>query len=188
MYDLFKIKYANDKLSYESYRNIFNTSFNISFGYPRTDTCSKCDEFKIKIDAIKIELSFKCTKPEQQLHELELLKKQHHKNAETFYVRKRNARFKAQREYKFEAIAFDFQKNLNLPNQSTNDFYYKRKLAFYSFNIHVLSSNEVYLYCYDETIAKKGANKVTSMLNNFFIKHLGKEIRSVELFCDSCGG
>ena len=29
MYDLFKIKYANDKLSYESYRNIFNTSFNI---------------------------------------------------------------------------------------------------------------------------------------------------------------
>lgn len=190
MYDLFKIKYANDKLSYESYRNIFNTSFNISFGYPRTDTCSKCDEFKIKIDAIKIELSFnsECTKPEQQLHELELLKEQHHKDAEIFYVRKRNARFKAQREYKFEAIAFDFQKNLNLPNQSTNDFYYKRKLAFYSFNIHVLSSNEVYLYCYDETIAKKGADEVTSMLYDFFIKHLDKEIRSVELFCDSCAG
>ena len=58
MFDLFKINYGNDKLSSESYCNIFNINFNISFGYPRTDTCSKCDEFKIKIEAIKIELSF----------------------------------------------------------------------------------------------------------------------------------
>nr|XP_047140293.1 uncharacterized protein LOC124815558 [Hydra vulgaris] len=31
------------------------------------------------------------TKPEQQLHELELQKEQHHKDAEIFYIRKRNA-------------------------------------------------------------------------------------------------
>ena len=30
----------------------------ISSTLPRTDTCSKCDEFKIKIEAIKIELYF----------------------------------------------------------------------------------------------------------------------------------
>ena len=58
MFDLFKIKYQNDKLSYESYRNIFKTSFNISFESSRTDACSKCIEFKTKIEAIKIELSF----------------------------------------------------------------------------------------------------------------------------------
>ena len=48
---------------------IFNTNFNIFFGYPRTDTCSKCNEFKIKIEAIKIELSFntECKKLKQQL-------------------------------------------------------------------------------------------------------------------------
>ena len=52
----------------------------------------------------------------------------------------------------------------------------------------MLSSNEVFLYCYDETIARKGTDEVTSMLNDFFMKHLHKEIRSVELFCDSCAG
>ena len=145
---------------------------------------------KIKIESIKIELSLnsECKKLKQQLDEIKLQKEQHHKDAETFYVRKRNARFKAQWEQRFESIAFDFQKNLNLPNLSTNDFYYRRKLAFYSFNIHVLSSNEVFLYCYDETIARKGADEVTSMLYDFFMKHLDKEIRSVELFCDSCAG
>ena len=61
-------------------------------------------------------------------------------------------------------------------------------MAFHSFNTHVLSSNEVFLYCYDETIARKGADEVTSMLNDLFMKHLDKEIRSVELFCDSLAG
>ena len=93
-----------------------------------------------------------------------------------------------QRQQRFESIGFDFQKNLNLPNLSTNDFHYRRKLSFYSFNIHMISSNEVFLYCYYETIARKGADEVTSMLNEFFIKHLNKEIQSVELFCDLCAG
>ena len=112
MFDLFKIKYGNNKLLYEFYRNIFNTNFNISFGYPRTDSCSKYDEFKIRIEAIKIELSFnsECKKFKQQLDEVELQKEQHHKDAEIFYVRKQNAWFKAQREQRFESIAFDFQK------------------------------------------------------------------------------
>ena len=52
----------------------------------------------------------------------------------------------------------------------------------------MLLSNEVFLYCYDETIDRKGADEVTSMLYDFFMKHLDKEIRSVEVFCDSCAG
>ena len=52
----------------------------------------------------------RCKKLKQHLDEIELQKEQHHKDAETFYVRKRNARFKAQREQRFESIALDFQK------------------------------------------------------------------------------
>ena len=94
----------NDKLSFESYRNMFNTNFNISLRYLRTGACSKYDEFKIKTEAIKIKLSFnsECKKLKQQLDEIELQKEQHHKDAETFYVRKRNSRFKAHREQRFE--------------------------------------------------------------------------------------
>lgn len=39
MYSLFKEKYPNVKGSYEIYRTIFTTEFNIVFGYPSTDTC-----------------------------------------------------------------------------------------------------------------------------------------------------
>lgn len=38
----------NNQPSYESYRHIFNTQFNISFGYPRMDTCSTCDTYLVK--------------------------------------------------------------------------------------------------------------------------------------------
>ena len=83
------------QLSYESYRKIFNTSFNISFGYPGTETYSKCNEFKIKIEAKKLSFNSECKKLKQQLDEIELQKEQYHKDAEIFYVRKQNPRFNA---------------------------------------------------------------------------------------------
>ena len=44
------------KVSYEYYRAIFTDNFNIGFGYPRSDTCSTCDEDKseIKIEEKKL--------------------------------------------------------------------------------------------------------------------------------------
>lgn len=45
MFDMFVQENPGvNKLSLESYRNIFNKNFNIGFGYPRSDTCSYCDE------------------------------------------------------------------------------------------------------------------------------------------------
>lgn len=46
LYNLYKEAHPNNHVSYDSYRNIFNSNYNIGFGYPRTDTCSNCDEFK----------------------------------------------------------------------------------------------------------------------------------------------
>ena len=31
------------------YRKIFNEEFNLGFGYPRSDTCEKCDLLKVLI-------------------------------------------------------------------------------------------------------------------------------------------
>ncbi|KAK4877692.1 hypothetical protein RN001_010198 [Aquatica leii] len=52
-HNLYKEKYPEFPLLYESYRNIFNRKFNISFGYPRVETCSTCDEFAAKIKNLK---------------------------------------------------------------------------------------------------------------------------------------
>ena len=69
-----------------------------------------------------------------------------------------------------------------------NYFYYKRKLTFFPFNIHLLARKGVFIYSYDETVAKKDADEVTSMLHDFFIHHSSPLVKNTELFCDSCAG
>ena len=179
MYQLFREKYPTAKCSYESYRKIFNNRFNVSFGYPRKDTCSECDKRSAKIhgetdEAIK-----------QQLN---LQQQAHLSAAEVFYSRKKARRAEAGRFASRMVVAFDFWKNLSVPNITTNDVYYRRQLSVYSFNVHVLHSNEVFVYCYDETIARKGSDDVCSMLNNFLSTHVPENVTQVQLFCDGCAG
>lgn len=82
----------------------------------------------------------------------------------------------------------DFQKNLPVPNISTNDVYYKRQLSFFSFNIHRLSDGDSVFYTYSEETAKKGANEVCSFLEDYVTHHLSSDVENLTIFCDSCGG
>ena len=79
---------------------------------------------------------------------------------------------------------------MSVPNITTNDLYYRRKLTFLSFNIlkKILSRNEAFIYAYDETMANKGADEVTSILFYFIMNHLSGDIKHLELLCDSCVG
>lgn len=190
MYDLFQYK---DLLSYESYRSIFVNNFNIGFGYPRSDTCGKCDEFKAKLKGLEVDLKSVSNSEEKDIIEkkikdLESENKVHKIKAETFYRKKRESRIHSQSSLKREAIAMDYQKNLSMPNITSNETYYKRQLTFNSFNIHALASSDSYFYCYDETIAKKGADEVCSFLHHYIFTKLNANVRELVIFCDSCGG
>lgn len=80
MYELFKEAYPSIVVSEQSYREVFNTEFNIAFGYPRTDTSSACDECSAKLQAlekeecpdsdsmVKIEASIKRLKTKNEVH------------------------------------------------------------------------------------------------------------------------
>ena len=57
-----------------------------------------------------------------------------------------------------------------------------------SFNTHVLSIKDSFLYYYDETIAKKGADEVTSILYKFCMNHLCLDVISLEGFYNVCAG
>lgn len=50
MHEMFLQKHPEEvtNVSYETYRTVLNRDFNISFGYPRSDTCSYCDAFVAK--------------------------------------------------------------------------------------------------------------------------------------------
>lgn len=92
--------------------------------------------------------------------------------ARFFYDRKNAAAQRVKREANARAIAFNFWKDLPSPNISTYDLYYKRQLLLYTFNVHNLKTEGINLYTYDETVRRKGANEVSSMLLHFFINLL----------------
>lgn len=195
MFALYKEKYPTSRVKYSVYNKIFNSSFNISFGYPRCDTCSSCDEHFVLLKAANCEINECDVTDESKMKELKNKKRElvmkhdlHKRQAETFYIRKRDARTNSKTDMTSMAIAMDYSKNLPTPNISTNDVYYKRQLSFYSFNIHVLGTQASYFYTYDESVAKKGADDVTSILDDFIEKHVGDGVKHLHIFCDSCAG
>lgn len=194
LHSLYNTANPNNQTSYDSYRNIFNTKYNISFGYPRTDSCSSCDEFKAKVQSLQNQINnakndaVALAELQAELQKIETEHEVHLRKADAFYSRKRMERKLSQKNKAVEAICMDYQKNLNCPNISTNDVYYRRQLSFYLFNIHTLSTQESIFYTYDQTIAKKGSDDVTSILYNFVLHFLDKEVRHLTIFCDSCGG
>lgn len=148
MYNMFQYK---DSLSYESYRTIFVNNFNIGFGYPRSDTCGNCDEFNAKLKGLEVDLknAFNSEEKvviEKKIRDLETENKVHKIKAEVFYRRKRETRIYCQSSSTREAIAMDYQKNLSMPNLTSNETYYKRQLTFNLFNIHILASSDSYFF------------------------------------------
>lgn len=128
VHKLFLEKYPHHTLSYETYRSEFQ-KYNISFGYPRSDTCSTCD----RINAGVTSLSKQDGTPEnvQEIKKLTIEKKVHLAKAGVFYDRKKSSKLMARNDCEFEAIAIDFQKNISLPNITTNDVYYRRQLSIH---------------------------------------------------------
>lgn len=197
MHRMYLEKFPHFPTSYESYRTIFVTYFNISFGYPRSDTCSICDEYLAKKKCLEAQINNTSSsatensakqKLEKEIHTISVDNKLHKIKAEQFYKRKRAAKEASRTDYTKEAVCIDFTKNLPTPNISTNDVYYKRQLSVYFFNIHVLSNSQSIFYMYPETIGRKGSDEVCSLIHNFVYNFLDERVRHLEIFCDSCGG
>ena len=121
---MFKERYPLENCTYESYCKFFNSKFNISFGYPRNDTCSFCDLTKKKIVARDCQVPIDSVAANDLLRNKNALNrslKLHQRKAEMFYQRKRTARLQAQQTLGCAAICFDFQNNLKCSNISTQD-------------------------------------------------------------------
>lgn len=197
MHRMYLEKFPTFRVSYESYRTIFVRDFNISFGYPRSDTCSVCDEYLAKKKNLEAQINntslttadkFARQRLQHEIKKISVFNKLHKKKAEEFYKRKREAKNVSRTVPTEEAICMDFAKNLPTPNISTNDVYYKRQLSVYSFNVHVLSNSQSIFYMYPETIGRKGSDEVCSFLHDFVYNFLDERVRHLNIFCDSCGG
>ena len=69
MHRLYVEKYEgviNSVVKYRYYNKVFNENLNLSFRFPKTDTCGTCEEFMVKLSAEKLAT--------QEMHERVLLK------------------------------------------------------------------------------------------------------------------
>ncbi|XP_045782226.1 uncharacterized protein LOC123878893 [Maniola jurtina] len=165
------------KLSY--FRNIFNTEYNIGFGIPQTDVCSKCLELREKIKREQDENKKKVLMTEKRVHSM---------RAKSFFENLRDT------TPGLKIIFFDFQKNLPLPKVPDQSCYYSRQLYFYNFAAVEGSSklplckDRVFSYYCTENEFAKNANLVASAVYDRLCKTDKTGITKIRLVADGCGG
>ncbi|CAH3906988.1 unnamed protein product [Pieris brassicae] len=143
------------------FRRIFNKCYNLGFGTPRTDTCSKCTELLEKI---------KKSQHAQDKTRLMAEKRVHMLKAKYFY------RLLKEKADNMLTISFDCQKNQVLPKIPDQMAYYSRQLYIYNFGTvllapdNTLNSTNVVLYTWTEDEHRKGANEMASAVFHRFSK------------------
>lgn len=170
-YNSTKEKHLNVK--YQFFICIFISDYNIGFGSPATDQCSKCLQFKERLK------SGEDCKVEYDVHK---------NRANYFYVllKKNN-----ESEITF---TFDCQKNLVLPKLTDQATYYSRQFYLYNFTVcegtskEKLSKEKVSIFTWTEADNKKGSTQIASAVYHKLCNTNMEDYEFVRLFADGAGG
>lgn len=148
------------------YRHIFETKFNYSFGYPKSDTCSVCDAGENSLE--------------------------HKENWKFAYESQKIDRQLPSHSKKICYITMDLQQTMPLPKLSTSKAFYLRQMWLYNFGIHCIKNSgpKSYFFTWTENIANRGSNEVASCLFRFckLLKEENPEIDHLIIWSDSCAG
>jgi len=156
-----------DPVSSAAYRSIFTSEFNLGFGTPRSDTCSRC-EMICEAEALKIHQQMASAAFEQQK-----LDRQEARSGGCVF------------------ITFDLEKTLPLPKLSVGEAFYLRQLWLYNTGIHVIhrKREHAYFHIWTENEGRRGVNEVGSSLLNFFdIANVCGADQKLIAWSDSCSG
>ena len=170
--------HENLLVSYDYYLTYFNQNFNFSFGYPKSDTCSTCDQLEVQLNA---------SSDSAVQSSIRLQKEDHLRKAENFYSSLRTDTILAKQNSHIATLTFDFQQNLPLPNIPVGEVFYMHQLWLYVFGVHNCGNNNVCMYCWPETVAGRGSDEVISCLHHY-INTLPSEVTTLYLYSDGCGG
>lgn len=159
------------------YRRTFNTKFNLPFHSPSTDTCAKCDAFKLKILALEGN--------EEEKQQLQVKHEVHLRKAEAARNSLKRDTEKSKEDQSFYVMTFDLEKALPFPVLTTSVAYYKRNMYVYNLGCHEMSSDLGSMYAWDETIASRGSQEIGLCVQ----KHL--QVRAsiskhIVLYSDTC--
>lgn len=153
------------KISESTYRNIFSSKFNLSFGNPRSDTCNTCEKGDVdETHIVNYHQAFELQKLDRELPK---------KKNEVVY------------------LTIDLQQTMPLPKLSVSKAFYLRQLWFYNFGVHIVSeSGEIsHFFTWTEDVANRGSNEVASSLLTLleFDEFLQSKDHLI-IWSDSCAG
>lgn len=177
MYSLYKEQNIPNPVSLTVYLRIFH-SLNLSFKQPKTDTCHKCDVFKMKILGT------------ENVDEKNLLiaeRDAHHNAAGKAYEMKRLDKSLSIQDPQKMVFAFDLQQCLPTPYLNTSVSFYKRQLWSFNLTAHNLSNDEAMCFLWDETISGRGSNQIASCIFNL-LQSIPSNVSEITFYSDTCGG
>lgn len=171
MYRLYQEKAAEDGVEVvleNVYRDIFNTSYNMSFYKPKKDQCAYCNTYKAGGDITKED------------HE------RHIKNRDDVgRIKEEKAKEAAVENHK-HACCFDMEQILQVPHNHLGPIYYMRKLNVYNCSVYSLGDKIGICYVWSEVDGHRGACEVATCMY-MYLKSLPTSITHITLFSDSCG-
>ena len=165
-------------VSYNFYREYFNSKFNLSFGKPHKDTCVTCDEMQIRIDG---------TQEPDRKQSLQKELADYKRKAQVFYSTLNSETEIAKSNDSTRVLTFDYMQNLPLPHIPVGEVYYCTQLWYFTFGIHSCTEGTASMYCYPEMLAKKSPSEVVSMLDHY-LKTLPSQVTTLHLYSDACPG
>lgn len=168
-------------LSEWKFRHVFNTQFNLGFHPKKSDSCRTCDKVEALLQSettntIKRESLSK--EKQQHLHLVERSKQTFNNTVE----------HSQSASSKVEVLVFDLQRALEIPLISTGEAFYKRQLYCYNLCIFDEKRKIGYMYFWNESIASRGSQEVSSCLKKHFDKFIPKDTEKIVLYSDACGG
>ena len=138
MHELYLQKYeaaGTNIVSYGYYLKYFNENFNLSFGYPKSDTCCTCDGIQIQLEAAD----------DTQKVGIIAQKEDHLWRVKNVYSSLRSNTNVAKTNAHIAIVTFDFQQNLPLPHVPVGEVFYMHQLWLYVFGVH---NNKLFYYVY----------------------------------------
>lgn len=171
MYQLYLEKCTEDNVDQVfrvkecTYRNVFVSEFNLSFGHPKSDTCSKCDAGQSN--------------------------EEHVKNYQEGYHLMKSDREKVKTSDNMAYLTIDLQQTMPLPRLSTSKAFYLRQFWLYNFGTHLLTKGvDKAVFCsWTEDQASRGSSEIFSCL--LTVLEMEESLNNIDhliIWSDSCAG
>ncbi|CAH1098460.1 unnamed protein product [Psylliodes chrysocephalus] len=167
-------------VKYKFFLKYFHENFNLSFGRPQIDVCSKCEELGEKLKDPHLNDNAK------RVVAAELMV--HKRRAKKYFTKMDEIRKLYKENEKVVALCFDYMQNLSLSFLPVQEVFYFRQLWVNEFCVHNFSTEKATFYSYHEGKGHKGPVEVCSFLNDYINNKISENVEELHLFCDGCPG